>query len=124
MSRLYEALKGASRTRGKDHEEFWQALDINGMEVLSAESDIQVSPGQSPFTIDGDSSDQASQAIAQTVDDEQQVRSEFATETKVGLNRYARLLPYAANSNVADHYRRLRTKILQQREAKPFDPWL
>lgn len=35
-------------------------------------------------------------------------------------DRRARILPHAADSAVVEHYRRLRTKLLQEKEARPF----
>lgn len=40
--------------------------------------------------------------------------------TEVTINRYAHLLPHAADPEVVDYYRNLRTKLLQLRELKPF----
>ncbi|MGA7241443.1 MAG: CpsD/CapB family tyrosine-protein kinase [Bryobacteraceae bacterium] len=41
-------------------------------------------------------------------------------ESEVSLDRNARLIPFAMDAGVVEHYRRLRTKILQQQEVKPF----
>ncbi len=43
-----------------------------------------------------------------------------ATETEVTLNGKARLIPQALDHAVMEHYRKLRTKILQQQKIKPF----
>lgn len=42
------------------------------------------------------------------------------TKAKITFDRRARVLPHATNSVVLEHYRRLRTKLLQQHEIKPF----
>jgi capsular exopolysaccharide synthesis family protein len=48
-------------------------------------------------------------------------RSEVVgTRAEVDFDQRARLIPHAVNSVVLEHYRRLRTKILQQHEIKPF----
>jgi capsular exopolysaccharide synthesis family protein len=130
MSRLYEALKGASRSRGNGngnaHDRLLDALDVNGMQLPSAYSAAIEEPQTGlvlslPLNGHGDqpasSNDEpaSSKAVVET-----QAEGELGTVAKAGLDRGARLLPYATNSAVVDHYRRLRTKILQQREIKPF----
>jgi len=42
------------------------------------------------------------------------------TAAKVSLDKKARLTPHAINSVVLEHYRRLRTKIIQEQEKKAF----
>ncbi len=44
----------------------------------------------------------------------------LSVEGEANLDRNARLIPFAIDSSVVEHYRRLRTKILQQQEVKPF----
>lgn len=44
----------------------------------------------------------------------------LTVEADANLDRNARLIPFAIDSSVVEHYRRLRTKILQQQEVKPF----
>src|SRR6202044_474447 len=44
----------------------------------------------------------------------------LGAETDATLDRSARLIPFAIDSAVVEHYRRLRTKILQHQETKPF----
>jgi len=54
------------------------------------------------------------------------VPEEYAASESLGaataatLNRKARLIPHATDSAVVEYYRRLRTKILQKRDEKPF----
>ncbi len=43
-----------------------------------------------------------------------------AVAVHASLDRKARLLPHVADTVVVEHYRRLRTKLLQERENKPF----
>ncbi len=38
----------------------------------------------------------------------------------VSLDRKARIIPHAADSTVVEHYRKLRTKLLQEHETRPF----
>jgi non-specific protein-tyrosine kinase len=44
----------------------------------------------------------------------------FGSHAKVTFDQTARLIPHAVDSRVVEHYRRLRTKILQQRTTKRF----
>jgi capsular exopolysaccharide synthesis family protein len=44
----------------------------------------------------------------------------IATTTNIFLDRAARLIPNAADTAIVEHYRRLRTKVVQQHEMKPF----
>jgi capsular exopolysaccharide synthesis family protein len=44
----------------------------------------------------------------------------IGNKTSIVFNECARLIPYSENSIVLEHYRRLRTKILQQHEIKAF----
>jgi capsular exopolysaccharide synthesis family protein len=46
--------------------------------------------------------------------------SKFQAKTEITFDPSARLIPQAADSAVVEHYRRLRTKILQQHAVKPF----
>jgi capsular exopolysaccharide synthesis family protein len=113
MSRLYEALKGATRKRGDGNDQLWDALSLDGLETPSNAS--SATPPALP-----ELEPAALRNISQALIDEQPNEADFGKEAKAGLDRNARLLPFAANATLADHYRRLRTKILQQREVKPF----
>ena len=113
MSRLYEALKGATRKRGDGNDQLWDALSIDGMETAP-----EASPSNAPPL--PELAPEAFRNISQALVDERPNEADFGKEAKAGLDRNARLLPFAANATLADHYRRLRTKILQQREVKPF----
>jgi capsular exopolysaccharide synthesis family protein len=63
---------------------------------------------------------------ATTFDGIPPAEAEYVTNGALGaaaavtLNRKARLIPHATDSSVIEYYRRLRTKILQKREEKPF----
>jgi capsular exopolysaccharide synthesis family protein len=43
-----------------------------------------------------------------------------ASHVPISLDTTARLLPHVTNSGVVEHYRRLRTKLLQQHATRPF----
>ena len=127
MSRLYEALKGASRTPGNGHDRLWEALDFSGTKVPPTQSEIQEPPTVPLLPLNGQSEEPAAietaaieTASAAGADAFQAHQADFATEAKARLDHSARLLPFVANSTVLDYYRRLRTKILQQREIQPF----
>src|SRR5258705_419053 len=44
----------------------------------------------------------------------------IGTNAHVDIDKRARLIPHAVDAVVVEHYRRLRTKILQQQATKPF----
>jgi protein-tyrosine kinase len=44
----------------------------------------------------------------------------LGTEAHVVLDKRARLLPHTVDQSIVEHYRRLRTKLLQQRETRNF----
>jgi len=122
MSRLYEALKGANRNRrdGSGRASLWDALDLNETEA-AAEAPQTAAPKENPpAPFNG----HMSTAPAATADLESQLivneTHEFGVKTSAGLDQKARLLPHSAHPMLADYYRRLRTKILQQKEQKPF----
>lgn len=124
MSRLYEALKGASRTRenGSGNNPLWEALDINGVVVeapaTSSKSQEQLETPLRPPNGDGELP--SLEVAPPSIFEKPEAKGELGKEAKAGLDHKARLLPYAANPTLADHYRRLRTKILQQRDVQPF----
>ena len=126
MSRLYEALKEASRNRGKAEgpSRLWEALDINGIPAAEVpeRAPVERAPAESreaaPLPLNGHSVEPAAVEVAAA---ELEVPAhELGREAEAGLDQHAKLLPYAVNPTVVDHYRRLRTKILQQQEAQPF----
>src|SRR5690242_1444144 len=44
----------------------------------------------------------------------------YGKHTDVTLDQTARLIPHSVDPTVVEHYRRLRTKIIQQHRTKPF----
>lgn len=44
----------------------------------------------------------------------------FGSHADITLDQTARLIPHAVDHSVVEHYRRLRTKIMQQHASKPF----
>src|SRR6185312_12861742 len=121
MSRLYEALKEANRNRGNGNgpSRLWEALDLNG--IPAAEAPPAESPEAAPLPLNGHSQEPAAAVeVADARIDAETSVHELGREAEAGLDQHAKLLPYAVNPTVVDHYRRLRTKILQQQEAQPF----
>jgi capsular exopolysaccharide synthesis family protein len=123
MSRLYEALKEASRRRGGNSggKGLWDGMEIPPLDAdQTLQNDTpaptnghgEESPREAVFTPETDSIPRAVE------EDELTVRA--TGESEANLDRNARLIPFAIDSTVVEHYRRLRTKILQQQEAKPF----
>jgi capsular exopolysaccharide synthesis family protein len=116
MSRFYDVLKEASRLRST-HENGDGAIP----EVASADV------GGVNFPDVGDS---ASKILTESTpiaiqEGELEIwpntpRTDTGVAVHSSLDRKARLLPHIADSVVVEHYRRLRTKLLQEHEARPF----
>jgi len=131
MSRLFDALKTAASSHqgadGKAGEELWEALGLHGEDPLRSRADT-------PLVVDDPDVMRASMPINGLDDD---LAADFAdqefvqaqapplpdslgTATDISFDLKARLIPHAVDSVVAEHYRRLRTKIMQQQEHKAF----
>ncbi len=122
MSRLYEALKEASRIRqgprdgdGKGLWEAWGISPIDIPPVQAAPEALSPAPAdaQTAGAVDVASPEGESGATVA-------VQSELGASAAVNLDQKARLLPHTADAGVIERYRRLRTRILQLREEKPF----
>ncbi len=118
MSRLYEALKEASRRRGSSDggNGVWEPWQNGGIEIPPVDTAPQVQ-NQDPReeSIPALETD----AVVTAVEEDEptfSLRAEVDTE----LDTSARLIPFATDTAVVEHYRRLRTKILQEQKAKPF----
>jgi len=120
MSRLFDALKSASRFREDSDaaagEEVWQALGLNGAEappvreIIHEEEEARqpaVAVIEQPSPI----------PFPQPISPE---TAPPATTATVVLDRRAKLIPNAISPAVMERYRMLRTKILQEREKTPF----
>jgi capsular exopolysaccharide synthesis family protein len=135
MSRLYEALKEASRRRGNTSGgdrllEYWRN---SGIDIPPVDTDSAVRESVDPApTANGHPETAPSLAVASreedrfvgAVEEDEPAVSEptvsLGAETDAAFDRNARLIPSAIDSAVVEHYRRLRTKILQHQETKPF----
>jgi len=133
MSRLYDALKQASRLKWNDSTRSDSSIEDDG-EIAGFEN-IRVSPaalsldveeviGQSAVltatasTPDGWMTSPEPEADDRISSDD---RTLFcASSANVRLDSGARVLPNGVDPIVVEHYRHLRTKIIQQHAAKPF----
>jgi polysaccharide biosynthesis transport protein len=93
MTRLYEALTQRSRSAGESGGVNW-----SGLAAVEAEAARATPPNAEPSAADG---------------------SPFGNTVVAAVSARARLLPSATDPMLVEHYRRLRTKILQQRETRP-----
>ena len=123
MSRLFDALKGAKGSRqgagGKPGDEVWDALGIDDSDQPLALNDPDVMPGEAKATVLAE--DFGPVLTEDAFVDRGAAAEEFPENlTEISLSDRARLIPNAAEPAIADHYRRLRTKIMQQQEQKSF----
>jgi capsular exopolysaccharide synthesis family protein len=128
MSRLYEALKEASRCRGSNSGgngllEYWRE---NGMEIPPVDAAVQTLQNVQPAAANGHLEESPEEAVSASESDVvtavevDKPLIPLNVESDASLDRNARLIPFAMDAGVVEHYRRLRTKILQQQEVKPF----
>jgi capsular exopolysaccharide synthesis family protein len=129
MSRLYEALKEASRRRGNSNggDKLWEYWRTSGIDIPPVDTDSPVPESVVPAPTNGHSENALSPEISSREEDrfasaaeEDEPTVSLGAETDATLDRNARLIPFAIDSAVVEHYRRLRTKILQQQQLKPF----
>jgi capsular exopolysaccharide synthesis family protein len=141
MSRLYEALKEASRRRGTNNSGngLWDYWQKSGIEIPSADADSGAPQNGQPAPLIEYSEETAHESVTVAEEEtahealsaseadyieraveEDEPSVPFNAESEARLDQNARLLPFALDSTVVEHYRLLRTKILQQQEAKPF----
>ena len=128
MSRFYDALKEANRSRpnpeGDPGEAEWAALGMNAIEAPPVPNSL-------------DASDVAASAVEHAAgtaeglwnSTAEEVLNSFApppkngsvgTSATVTLDPKARLIPHAVDPVVMEHYRRLRAKIMQEQEKQYF----
>jgi capsular exopolysaccharide synthesis family protein len=125
MSRFYDALKEARRSHpkpdGNSGEDEWDfGTSGAAVPVLQPETNESSPEREIPEPpLDSLHDDLLNLAaiprkVGASSNDAPRAKVEIAFDPK------ARLLPHAADPVVVEHYRRLRTKILQQHAAKPF----
>ncbi len=146
MSRFFDALKEASRSRpttnGSPVREDWEALASNGNELLTNDLSSRRSDDRGAGECRGSAhgSGARNRTEASTAELPRPELTELlslpedgptdvppqpqthppVSDTRIVFDPKARLITNAANSVVAEYYRRLRTKILQQQATKPF----
>src|SRR5579872_4861319 len=124
MSRLFDALKESVSSRqgneGRAAQEVWASLGLEANMKRPAANDPDIAE-----TVAAPAS--MADELALVLPDEQlgQVEPDLlngslATSTSIALDPKARLIPHAFSSVIAEHYRKLRTKIMQQQTEKPF----
>jgi capsular exopolysaccharide synthesis family protein len=124
MSRIFDALKQASRARQNGNrdtlEEDWDILGTGEIRP----SPTSTSPGTNATDV---------LAVSQPVADPWVISPEreqhhhildqhrtLGPTAQIALDQAARIIPNAADAAVVEHYRRLRTKIMQQHAMKAF----
>jgi len=123
MSRLFDALKGASNFRqgneGKAGEGVWAALGINEADLAPVLNDADVSRQNAPSAVLPEKLGVVFQED-EVPRDFDQFEDSDATPTTVSVDQRARLIQNAVDPVVAEYYRRLRTKVMQQQAESNF----
>jgi protein-tyrosine kinase len=131
MSRLYEALKEARRLRqGGDQntgKSLWTAWGIDEIDTPSVQDPPEAREADQPGVALTDGLETVSSEAEAVSLRAEALQPSGATENglvgvpaNAALDKKARLIPHAADPIVIEHYRRLRTKILQKQEESPF----
>jgi protein-tyrosine kinase len=128
MSRLYDALTEANRRQDSDSKsvfEHWEVPEVQVPEAATAHEALFAASeadylGAGPTSVTaGETPDPRTPEIPPAAA-EAGLHTALGLPTAARLDRKARVIPNAINSSVVEHYRRLRTKLLQKREEKPF----
>src|SRR5262249_21434852 len=110
MSRFYNALREASR---------WQPPPENGWEGLKRPPEPPASSAsrvEAPAMLSLEDELNELNSPAPSAKDD----GFFGNHADVTLDETARIIPHAVDPAVVEHYRKLRTKIMQQHAVKPF----
>jgi succinoglycan biosynthesis transport protein ExoP len=96
------------------------------MEIPPVDAAVETLQNVEPAAVNGHSEKSPEEAVSAlesdvvtTVEEDEPILP-LNVKADATLDRDARLIPFATDSGVVEHYRRLRTKILQQQEVKPF----
>lgn len=133
MSRLYDVLKEANRSRQETAENddkagLWGAWGIKDIEIpplhaapealvsRSPESELEIEPA--PVVEEAATEAPGEDVLPPIAED--RGPGLLGSPVNAALDVRARVIPYATDSSIVEHYRRLRTKILQKRDEKPF----
>jgi protein-tyrosine kinase len=132
MSRFFDALKEASRSRSKPNEseggENWEALVPGGSELLNeaiASAATAAAPALAPEPERSAPPAIPQEALFDLLGAQPQYGAQpenrpLAPKVQITLDPKARLITNTGDSVVTEYYRRLRTKIQQQQATKPF----
>jgi capsular exopolysaccharide synthesis family protein len=141
MSRFYYALKEASRSRQNTNAEGeLEPLELNGIDASPMDASpmnevpMDTAPVDAAPVLNTPAPKHAVETPGLPAEEawmfasDQQLLDSVAglqhgplgTATKASLDLKARLIPHAVDAEVVEHYRRLRTKLIQQQETKPF----
>lgn len=122
MSRLFDALKESVHGQGptnKAAEEVWETLGIDPLDTPPAAEDPDINPSElAPVVTDELATVFPHEELLQASD--AHLDDLRGTATKVSLDAKARLIPHSTDPAVAEYYRKLRTKILQQKAERNF----
>src|SRR6202035_1746160 len=115
MSRLFDALKEASRFRensnGSAGESVWKALGVDDTEGQAVLGKAQASDSAAAAVLLAEVADAPPES--EPVPDLSPVTNEpVGMSVKVTLDLKARLIPHTVNPAVVERYRMLRTKIM------------
>ena len=119
MSRFYEALKEASRRSPAMEERSWRPGWEPGdtAAASSAGSDARGGSGTAGGSIATPELPAVEELLTEPAG---RPKNGLGVPTQLSLDKKAPLIPEAADPVIVEHYRRLRTKILQQQQNKPF----
>jgi protein-tyrosine kinase len=126
MSRVFVAMQEAARARGADEapvEAVWTEMGIRSTgapPVQTAATEVSTTP---PALVPAPDAGADAVAVPPAAGLVVAIPTEVSppgTTAKIVLDKKARLLPNTPDRLVLERYRMLRTKILQEREKKPF----
>ena len=115
MSRVFDALQEAARLRGANGappEAVWTELGVGPEPVpgVGIDSPAATVASKSPAAVE----------VLEVPTPKPQPITTTGTQTRMLLDKRARVFPHTADPMVVERYRMLRTKILQEREKKFF----
>jgi capsular exopolysaccharide synthesis family protein len=124
MSRVFDALQEAARLRGTNNapvEAVWTELGISATAVPLAGGDSTPSNTVPEVEAHATSSVLEMPLIAPERNGTTSPGTSLTgTPSKILLDKAARVIPHSTDPAIVERYRMLRTKILQEREKKPF----
>ena len=114
MSRFYDALKEASRRQspsgnGNGNGTIHLPVEVNGDAGMNAGTAAPLPVAIEPLPVETEPDHWP-----------EPPRNGTGVHVHSALDRTARVIPHMADTAVVEHYRRLRTKLLQEHEARPF----